>query len=491
MTSSNDAPSSWGVLATQAMVASGHPLAAAAARDMLRAGGSAVDAAIAADAVMGVVEPMATGVGGDLMAMLVQPDGTVLAYNGSGRAPQALDLDAVRALPQGRIPERHVLSVTTPGAVRGWSDLHARHGRLPLARLLAPAIEAARHGYPLGAVAAREWAWFDGVLHADPVTAALYRAGRPPQAGERLSNPALASVLAAIAEGGAAAFYEGAPARAAAAACRARGGVLAAADFARHAGEFVTPLAARFRGLTIHECPPNTHGLAVLSALDELDALALEADDPATTLAAVEAMGRGLARAKATVADPAGNTVCTVVVDASGLAVTLMSSLFKRFGSGIGVAGCGFVLQNRGFGFAAPGQLNGAAPGRRPYHTVIPAAATCEGRFHAAFGVVGGAMQPQGHLQLLLRVAAQGMPLQQALDAPRWRLESARELAIEPGMPAALADALRAAGYAEPQGAGELGGRSDFGGAQAVLRLPDGLLAGASDRRKDGCALGL
>lgn len=480
----------WGVHAPQAMVATGHPLAAEAALAALRAGGSAVDAAIAADAVLGVVEPMATGIGGDLLAMLVPPEGAPIAYNGTGRSPAALRADTVEALPGGRIPERHPLSVTTPGAVQGWHDLHARHGRLPWASLFSAAITAARDGFAVAPVAAREWALFQPVIARDAASAALYRADAVPRPGDHFVNPGLAAVLAAIATDGPGAFYQGAPAEAAARAVQALGGVLAADDFAQHHGEYTTPVQAGFRGLTVLECPPNTHGISVLHALSALDEDPLPPDDPQTAVRVVRAMGAAMAHAKRTVADPAGNTVCTVVVDPQGLAVTLMSSVFKRFGSGIGVPGCGFVLQNRGFGFAPPGQLNGAAPGRRPYHTVVPGAALKDGRFHAAFGVVGGAMQPQGQVQLLLRTAAWGEPLQAALDAPRWRLESESALAIEPGTPAPVADALRAAGYAEPAGIGELGGRSDFGGAQWVMRAADGRLIGASDRRKDGCAKG-
>lgn len=483
-------PDAEGVRAEHCMVASGHPLAVEAALRMLREGGSAVDAAIAADAVLGVVEPMATGVGGDLLAMLVQPDGQAHCYNGTGRSPAALSADLVDALPGRRIPERHPLSVTTPGVVRGWADLHARWGRLPLARVLEAGITVAREGFGVAPVAAREWALFEPVLRVDPNCAALYRAGRVPAAGAHFANPELAAVLQAIASEGPEAFYRGAPAAAAAQANRALGGVLDAADFAQHRGEFATPLSTTFRGLTVLECPPNTHGLAVLHALDALEPQALPAEDPATTLAAVRAVGAAMRHAKKVVADPAGNTVCTVVVDPQGLAITLMSSIFKRFGSGIAVPGCGFVLQNRGFGFAAPGQLNGAAPSRRPYHTVVPGAALRDGRFHAGFGVVGGAMQPQGHVQLLLRLAAWQQPLQAALDAPRWRLESDTALAIEPGTPEALVRVLREAGYSDPVGGGELGGRSDFGGAQVVMRAPDGALLGGSDPRKDGLAAG-
>jgi len=472
------------------MVASGHPLAVEAALQVLREGGSAVDAAIAADAVLGVVEPMATGIGGDLLAMIVQPDGVARSYNGTGRSPAALTADRVNDLPGQKIPERHPLSVTTPGVVRGWSDLHQRYGKLPWRRLFEPAVSIARGGFGVAPVAAREWALFDAVLSQDAVCAALYRAGRPPRAGEHFANPQLATVLNSVAGEGPEAFYSGTPAQAAAQASQAAGGVLSADDFKRHRGQFTTPLLTDFRGWTVHECPPNTHGVAVLDTLAELEVKELDPHDPATTLAVVEAMERSMAKAKATVADPAGNTVCTVVVDADGLAVTLMTSIFKRFGSAIAVPGCGFVLQNRGSGFAEPGHINGVAPSKRPYHTVIPAAVTRGGRFHAGLGVVGGAMQPQGHVQLLLRLAAWQTPLQAAIDAPRWRLEPGASLAIEAGMPQAIVDMLRAAGYAQPSGTGELAGRSDFGGAQVVMRAAGGGLVGGSDRRKDGLAKG-
>lgn len=470
------------------VVATGHPLAAQAAAQVLREGGNAVDAAIAADAVMGVVEPMATSLGGDLMALIVQPDGRASVYNGSGRSARALDPSLVEGLPGRRIPERHGLAVTTPGVVRGWADLCEHHGSMPLARLLAPAARIAREGFAVGAVAAGEWRLFAPVLSQDAAAMALFRAEDPPAAGAMYRNPELATTLEAIGRGGADVFYQGPVARAAARAVQGHGGVLAVDDFLAHRGEFVLPLRATFRGWTVLACPPNTHGVALLQALSQLEPLALDADDPRTTVQIVDAMADALDEAQRTVADPAGNTVCTVVVDGQGRTVTLMSSIFKRFGSGIAVPGAGFVLQNRGFGFASPGQINGAAAGRRPYHTVVPGAALRDGRPHAAFGVVGGLMQPQGQLQLVVRMAAWGESPMRAVDAPRWRIEPGRRLALEAGTPPAIAEALRAAGYAEPRG-GDLGGRSDFGGAQLLLRRDDGQWLGASDRRKDGTVL--
>ena len=476
---------------SKSMVATGNPLAAQAAQMILNKGGSAVDAAIAADAVLGVVEPMATSIGGDLLAMVVQPDGNVQSYNGTGRSPAALTPDLVEGFTNGRIPERHPLSVTTPGVVRGWHDLHVRYGRMDWARLFDSAIALAQDGFAVAPVAAREWALFDGVLKQDPNCAALYKAGNSPASGERFLNPALASVLRGIAHEGYKGFYGGAVAGAAAKAVQAMGGVLDVTDFEKHSGNYCEPVSTVFCNTRVYQCPPNTHGVAVLHALDELGELSPDPNEPAGFLQMVEATESAMRYASKTVSDPAGNTVCTVVVDADGLAITLMSSIFKRFGSGIAVPGAGFVLQNRGFGFSSPGHINGVAPGKRPYHTVVPGTSTRDGKFYLSMGVVGGLMQPQGQIQILSRVLAWGQTLQSAIDAPRWRLEAGNTLAIEKGMPIAIETFLREAGYKLPATtAGELGGRSDFGGAHAVLRDKDGLLHGAADPRKDGVSLG-
>ncbi|MCH1879805.1 gamma-glutamyltransferase family protein [Alcaligenes ammonioxydans] len=477
-------------LGQQWAVAAGHPLAVRAAQRMLELKGTAVDAAIAADAVMGVVEPMATGIGGDLLAMIAPPDSTPVAYNGSGAAPLLLTAHQVQALPGERIPERHVLSITTPGLVRGWWDMHQRYGRLAWASLFQPAIEAAREGFAVAPVAAREWHIFDFVLHRDPACAALYRAGNPPKAGERYVNPELALVLQEIAEQGPDAFYLGRPAQQAERAMKQVRGLLRAQDFQRHQGFFCEPVSTALGDFSLFECPPNTHGVAVLEAVQA--AWHRPADEAAAELALVQATEAAMAQASRVVCDPAGNTVCTVVVDGQGLAVTFMSSIFKRFGSGYAVPGCGFVLQNRGFGFSGPGHVNGPGPGKRPYHTVVPSVALRSGRFHMGLGVVGGLMQPQGQIQIWTRVLRDGWPLERALFAPRWRLEAAGRLALEEGFDAHCAAFLRGSAYGPPdKGVGELAGRSDFGGAQAVERLADGRLKAVSDPRKDGCvALG-
>lgn len=454
---------------------------------MLQQGGSAIDAAIAADAVMGLVEPMATSIGGDLLALVHERGRGVRGYNGSGRAPARLTPERVARLPNGRIPQRHPMSITTPGAVRGWWETHQEYGRLPWRSLFDPAIRLARDGFVLGAVAAHEWRIFDHVLHRDHECARLFRAGNTPAAGERLTNPGLAEALHLIATRGCKAFYQGAIAHNIVAAVAAQDGVLDADDLAQHAGEWTTPVAAEFAGYFVHECPPNTQGMAVLDALARINRPAMDPADPATWVRIIEASRDALTRAREVVADPSGNTVCTCITDGHGLSVAFMSSIFKRFGSGIAVPGYGFCLQNRGFGFSEIGHVNGPAPRKRPYHTVIPCIVTRGDDFHIAMGVVGGLMQPQGQIQILTRLLKWGMALQPALDAPRLRLESDTELAVERGWPEPIEQALRAAGFDVPHPkAGELAGRSDFGGCHAVMRPEGDTPLGAADPRKDG-----
>ncbi|PTQ66827.1 gamma-glutamyltransferase family protein [Celeribacter persicus] len=471
-------------------VATGHPLAAQTAMEMLGRGGTAVDAAIAADAILGVVEPMATGLGGDSLAMLLPPGEPPLTYNGTGKSPIALTAEHVADLPGQKIPERHPYSVTVPGLARGWADLHARFGRLPFADLLAPAAKLAREGFAVAPICAREWRIFAQVIQNDPASNAIYKGDAIPKAGDLFQNPALADLLDALAKDGPDAFYKGERAEAIERAAKARGALLTTEDLASHQGFYDRPVRRMFKGIEVLECPPNTHGIGVLKALEVLNTMDLPISDPMSMVEVVKATREGMKYARKTVADPSGNTVCTAIVDREGFAVTLMSSVFKRFGSGIGVPELGICLQNRGHGFSAPGHINGVAGGKRPYHTVIPAAALKDGRFHAVFGVVGGLMQPQGHIQMMMRLAAWGQDVQEAMNAPRWRLESDTQIALESGSDPAFAVALKAAGFEDANGAGELGGRSDFGGAQCVMRGPDGGLIAGSDPRKDGTKLG-
>lgn len=471
-------------------ISTGNPLAALTAKKILEKGGSAIDAAIAADAVMGVIEPMATSVGGDVLAIIVEPDQPVLAYNGTGRSPEKLTTELVAQLTNQRIPERHPYSITTPGAVRGWHDLHQRYGKVAWADLFTDAIHYARNGFAVAQVAAREWEVFDFVLHNDPHCAQLYRAGNPPKAGEIYANFELASTLERIANEGWQAFYYGDIAEKTEIAMAAIGGLLSAEDLANHTGHFCEPLSLKHKDLTLYQCPPNTHGIAILDALSATSWGPSSISCTSDVLALVKATRDALEKASHTVHDSGGNTVCTVIVDKSGMAITLMSSIFKRFGSAYVVPKAGFVLQNRGFGFAEPGHVNGPAPRKRPYHTVVPSAITKNDQFHLGLGVVGGLMQPQGQIQIMHHLLRQGMPLDEAIAAPRWRLEGRNYLALEDSMSSDLQQTLRAAGYERPpQGVGDLAGRSDFGGAQAVQRLNDGSLWAVSDHRKDGAAI--
>ncbi len=474
--------SAWG---ERGAVASGHPLASWTAFDILSRGGHAVEAAIAADAVLGVCEPMATGIGGDALALVIAPDGTVAGFNGTGRSPRGLTAETLeRATGSARVPLRGPWSVTVPGAVGAWAALHERFGRLSLHDLVAPAAALARDGFPVGPIVAREWRRFADVLRADAEATRVFRPDRPPAPGERFANPDLAATLDLIARDGADGFYRWLADRAPEA-VQAAGGVLDRTDILAHTGVqggfFCDPLRRRHGALEVIELPPNTHGVAVLDALEALGPDPVDHDETAGLVRMVEAVDDALTKARATVCD-AGNTVATAVVDAQGWCCILMSSVFKRFGSGLAVPGGGFVLQNRAHGFAEPGHPNGVAPGRRPYHTVIPGAALRDGLPFAVFGLVGGNMQPQGHVQMVSRMARGTTDPQAILDAPRFRVQEPKVVAVEEGIAPAMRDALAAAGYAVSVG------NADFGGGQLIQRCGVGWAAG-SDRRKDGIAL--
>lgn len=470
-------------------VSTGNMLAARAAQKILLKGGSAVDAAITADAVMGVVEPMATSIGGDVLAIITLAGEDPVAYNGTGRSPALLTSKLVSELPNQRIPERHPYSITTPGAVKGWHDLHQRYGKLDWEDLFIDAIHYAQEGFVVAEVAAREWKLFDFVLHTDPHCAQLYKAGHAPQAGTIFKNPELARTLRRIAHEGWQAFYQGEIPQRTEAAMIQVNGLLRADDFERHQGYFCKPLCLTHADYAFYQCPPNTHGCAILDALANTS---WRSSSCATsdTLALIDATQAALRNAAKTVHDSGGNTVCTVIVDNDGNAITLMSSIFKRFGSGYVVPGAGFVLQNRGFGFAEVGHINEAGPNKRPYHTVVPGAVTKSGLFHLGLGVVGGLMQPQGQIQIMHQLFREGTPLDEALAHPRWRIEGDHLVALEPTMDSSLQLKIRQAGYKEPpKGVGDLAGRSDFGGAQAIQRLANNELWAVSDHRKDGAAL--
>lgn len=491
------------------MVSTSSPLAVQAGLWALSEGGTAVDAAIAADAVLGVVQPFWTGIGGDLFC-LVADGAEVVAFNGSGRAPVRLDPGACRAAAAAgpaspvpawmredfpaTLPDTSALAVTVAGVVDGWVALAERFGRLPLARTLEPARSLASAGFPVGRIAARHWRAGAGRLRPGGPFASVVRAG------ERVRNPDLAASLAAVSAGGRRAHYEGEWARQAVAAVRGEGGVLDLEDLARHRGEWTAPLRGAFRGLEVLQHPPNGQGAAVLAALALLD---VEPPGPGVPAAerhaqVMAAVRTGMRLAHRHVADPAvsvvpqfwtaheaRDTVYTAVV-ADGLAVSLISSVFHQFGSGLTAGGA--VLHNRGLGFSLdPESPNHVGPGKRPFHTIIPALAYEDGRLWAVLGVVGGSMQPQGQVQVLTHLVDGGLDAQAALDAPRVRWLGGDVVAVEHGAPPETIPALRNAGFEVldarlPDG--------EFGAGQIIRQHRDGWLEGGADGRRDGVAFG-
>ena len=510
------------------MVASSQPLASEAGVAVLREGGTAADACVAMDAVLHVTEPTSTGLGGDAFALHYDgATGRVTSLNASGRAPAALTAEALRAAP----PPSHGLWVTVPGCASGWAELARRHGSMPLARLLAPAIGLAERGFEVGGVTAAIWARGLPQLQSEELTIG----GRAPGAGETFRNPGLARVLRAIAEGGAEAFYGGAIALAIANAVQGAGGVLTTADLASHEATWDEPISASYRGARLWECPPNGQGLVALLALGVLEGFELgDPDDPRRWHLEIEALRLAFADARWWVGDPATDpapihqllsreylagrralvneeratldpargsptrrtgTVYHCAVDELGNACSMVSSHFVGFGTGVVPAGLGFVLHNRALGFALDeGHPNSIAPGKRPYNTITPALLTTEaGELRGTLGVMGGFMQPQGQVQLVTALVDDDAGPQQALDRPRFFLDAADSRGIvklERGVSQFVIDGLRARGH-EVEADIPSYGRAMFGRGQIILRDGKGELIGGSDRRADGCALGI
>lgn len=473
-------------IAGEAMVATSHPLATQAGLRALRRGGNAVDAALAAAAVLTVAEPTDNGVGGDAFA-LVWHDGALHGLNGSGRSPG--DLGGARHAQHG--PR----SVTVPGVVRAWADLAGRFGRLGLDEALLPAADLADRGLACSARIAHKWA----LVERPPWPA--------PPVGGRYRFPELAVTLRRIAEDGPEAFYGGAVAEAIASACW-----LSEDDLAAHRSEWVEPLRLTYRGVEIYELPPNGQGAAALIALGLYDGL-----EPGVH-SRIEAMKLALADAYAHVSDaplpaelldpahlaerralirsdavlearpsalPRGGTTYIAAVDGDGTAVSLIQSLYDTFGSGVVAPGTGVALQNRASGFVEEeGHPNRLEPAKRPFHTIIPGMLLEDGALLGPFGVMGGFMQPQGHFQLVCRLVDEGMDPQAALDAPRWRVEPDGSVQLEPGL-RGEEDGLRALGHTVRSGEVQ----HPFGVGQAILRLGDAWIGG-SDSRGDGFAAG-
>jgi gamma-glutamyltranspeptidase/glutathione hydrolase len=533
------------VIATQGMAATSHPLVSQIALDILKRGGTAVDAAIAANAAMGLMEPTGNGVGGDLFAIVWDAKTKKLhGLNASGRSPKSLSFEKLQAelarLSLKSIPPRGPLPVSVPGTVDGWFELHGRFGRIPMKELLQPAIDYARNGFPVTEVIAEGWARNAQLLKQYPNFAETFMPkGRAPVKGEVFRNPLLANTLAAIADGGRDAFYKGDIARRIEKYLQANGGYLTAADLAAHASEWVEPASTNYRGYDVWELPPNTQGIAALQMLNILEAYDLKsmgygsADylhlfveakklafedrarfyaDPAFARIPLQmllskeyaAKRRGLVTPKAALEyapDPAaleqGDTIYMTVADAAGNMVSLIQSNYRGMGSGMTPDGCGFILQDRGELFSlTPGHANAYAPGKRPFHTIIPAFVTKDGKPWLSFGVMGGAMQPQGHAQILINLIDFGMNLQEAGDVPRVRhdggseptgerMTDGGEIVLEQGHSAAVVKALEARGHRV-----KVANDGDFGGYQAILRNAEGVYFGASESRKDGAAQG-
>jgi gamma-glutamyltranspeptidase / glutathione hydrolase len=516
------------VYAPSGAVATSQPLATAVALKVLQDGGNAFDAAVAAAAVLNVVEPHMTGLGGDVFAIFWSArDRRLGGMDASGRAGSLATPDTLLALGLPDMPYRGAGSVTVPGALSGWAALLESHGRLSLAEAMAPAVELAENGFPVSPIIASQWRGTVGVLREDPGARATYLldGDRAPEAGEWFRNPDLAETLRIIGREGPQALYGGSLGGRIVEALRGMGGFLTLEDLESHRPEWVEPIHADFRGYRVWELPPAGQGIAALQMLKILEPLDLEgmghnspeylhhlieakklafadlarhvADrnhlegDPMALLADEYIAGRRALldpRRAAERAEPgspfeAGETVYVAVGDREGNMVSFINSVFEYFGSGVVVPGTGFVLQNRGAGFTLQeGHPNRLAPGKRPFHTLIPGFVTKGSEPFLAFGVMGGSMQPQGHVQLLLNHLVFGMDLQDAVDAPRFRHTSGTSVALESPIPAEVRQALAALGHRVSEA-------GTFGGAQVVMRLGRGWAA-ASDPRKDGMAAG-
>jgi gamma-glutamyltranspeptidase / glutathione hydrolase len=515
------------------VVATSQPLAAQAGLEILRAGGNAVDAAVATAITMTVLEPTSNGIGSDAFA-LVWHEGKLHGLNASGRSPKAMSIEHFAGMQT--MPHLGWDAVTVPGAVSAWVALSKKFGKLPFEKLFEPAIGYAEHGFPVAPQTAAGWAaaGTSGRYAKFPEFAQTFLpGGRGPQPGERVTLPDHAKTLRLIARTQGEAFYRGELAQKIAAHAKATGGLMTADDLAAHTADFVEPISIAYRGYRLHEIPPNGQGIAALSALGilaERDLSHLDPDCPDIVHLQIEAMKLAFADAHRYVADPAamdidprrlidpnylaaraklidveragnaswgtpkpGGTILLVAADSSGTMVSYIQSNYEGFGSGIVIPNTGISLQNRGGCFTLeknhPNQIAG---GKRPYHTIIPAFLTRPSKTGGeeplmAFGVMGGFMQPQGHLQVASRVIDFAQNPQAALDAPRWQITDGLHVSIEPGFPKEVYEELRKRGHTLTIAPHRT---VTFGGGQAVYRMESGDYLGASDARRDGQAVG-
>ncbi len=521
------------VYAPNGMVATSQPLASAAGLEILRRGGNAIDAAVAAAAVLSVTEPHMTGIGGDMFAIVwLAKEQRLVALNASGRAGSGMTRETLQARGFRAGSQQGVMSVTVPGALAGWNMLVRTHGTRTLGQLLQPAIGYAREGFPVSPIIASQWADQTAFLKRDAGAAATYLPdGRAPKAGEWFRNPDYARTLTTIADSGIGTFYGGSIGQRMVARIAALDGFVTLDDLKKNAPDWITPMSVPFAGYRVWELPPSNQGIAALEMLRILETYDLKSmghnspaylhhlieakklayadldrfvgdadhlDMPASQMLTDEFIAERRSHMNATTAqervDPGplrtkSETIYLSVADADGNMVSFINSIYDYFGSGVVVPGTGFALHNRGAGFTlAPGLPNTVAPGKRPFHTLIPGfvTQTVNGREQAymSFGLMGGGVQAQGHVQFLLNHFVFGMDVQAAIDAPRFRHYDRQRVALEPPIVDGVRTALAAMGHVlidQPTIA--------FGGAQAIIRLPRGFAAG-SDPRKDGLAIG-
>jgi gamma-glutamyltranspeptidase/glutathione hydrolase len=537
------------VLGTNGMIATSQPLASAAGLKVLQDGGNAIDAAITAAAVLAVVEPTMNGVGGDLFALVYSAsDGKLHALNSSGRSAYTATPAVFSQRGLKEIPRTGVLSVSVPGVVDGWSALLAKYGTIQLSQALKPAIAYARNGYAVSEIIATDWATVTRILQRDPDAAATFLPnGRPPAPGQLFKNPNLAATLDTIAAGGRDAFYKGPIAQAIAASMKAKNGLLEARDLADHHADWVEPISTSYRGYDVYELPPNTQGITALEMLNILegyDITSLGHNSAAYIHLSTEAKRIAYADRDAYIADPEsvpastvklllskeyaasrrkeidparaaqryapasvggrtadagrqlgyqvegrdhGDTIYMTVVDGKGNMVSLIQSLFDTFGSGVVAGNTGIALHNRGSLFTLEaGHPNQIAPHKRPFHTLIPAFVMKDGKPWMSFGVMGGDMQPPGHVQVLANLIDFGMNVQEAGEAARFR-HTQNGIFLESAI-AGRSDVVFALNR---MGQRMQLGVDQWGGFQGIIRDPlTGILMGGSDPRKDGLAIG-
>jgi gamma-glutamyltranspeptidase/glutathione hydrolase len=520
-------------MGSRGMVASSQQLATLSGYKVLNKGGNAIDAAVAMVSTLSVVEPHSVGIGGDAFALIyLAEDDKLLGMNGSGRAPYRASLDWFRDRQIQVMPERGMLSVTVPGALQGWAQAVERYGNLTLSELLEDAIDYAENGFPVTEVIAGEWKNAEDTLLSHENSSKTYLInGKAPHPGHIFRNKDLAHTYRKIAATGISSFYEGDVCGAILEFTRRNGGLLSRKDFDDHQTTWVEPLSTDYRGYTVYELPPNGQGITALEMLNVLEGYdigSLGHNDPEYLHLLIEAKKVAFNDRDCWVTDPefedvpvsrliskdyaaqwrpeinpakamvpplpslsskGSDTVYVTAVDQSGNAASFISSIYMAFGSGMVVDGTGVVLQNRGHSFSLdPAHPNRLEPHKRPRHTIIPGMVFKQGRFVMSFGVMGGDMQPQGHVQFLINLIDFKMNLQEAVDAPRIRHTQGLDVYLEDGIPDETALDLQKRGHRIIQAPEPV---NQVGGGQAIyFDARRSLLFGASDRRKDGCAIG-